>query len=185
MRVLCCLFVSFLSVRSPGASRGGQQQKGGSSGGVSPWRLGEYLRLGLEWPERSCGVQTARTQVNVNVPERRTVWYRKIKKEHIHILSLIVLSGGAVAAGGFGQGKGPIHLDQVRCTGKEEFLGECPSLGQSFQGCRRRDDAGVSCDVTPRETPAQAKPQEQSCGLRKLVEEESKRRSRGEDNMLT
>ncbi|CAG5904387.1 unnamed protein product, partial [Menidia menidia] len=52
-------------------------------------------------------------------------------------------SGGAVAAAGFGQGKGPIHLDQVRCTGKEEFLGECPSLGQNIQGCRRREDAGA------------------------------------------
>uniref|UniRef100_A0A3B4XTP9 Neurotrypsin n=1 Tax=Seriola lalandi dorsalis TaxID=1841481 RepID=A0A3B4XTP9_SERLL len=93
-------------------------------------------------------------------------------------------SGGAVAAGGFGQGKGPIHLDQVRCTGKEEFLGECPSLGQSVQGCRRREDAGVRCDVTPQESTVQVKPQELSCGLRKLVEEESKRRNQGEENML-
>lgn len=95
-----------------------------------------------------------------------------------------LLSGGAVAAGGFGQGKGPIHLDQVRCTGKEEFLGECPSLGQSILGCRRRDDAGVRCDVTPQESAVQAKPQELSCGLRKLVEEEGKRRNQGEENML-
>uniref|UniRef100_A0A3Q3RJY2 Neurotrypsin n=1 Tax=Mastacembelus armatus TaxID=205130 RepID=A0A3Q3RJY2_9TELE len=93
-------------------------------------------------------------------------------------------SGGAVAASGFGQGKGPIHLDQVRCTGKEEFLGECPSLGQSIQGCRRREDAGVKCDVTPQEPLVQAKPQELSCGLRKLVEEESKKKNEGEENMI-
>ncbi|XP_034069097.1 neurotrypsin-like isoform X1 [Gymnodraco acuticeps] len=91
---------------------------------------------------------------------------------------------GAVAAGGFGQGKGPIHLDQVRCTGKEEFLGECPSLGQSTQSCRRRVDAGVKCDAPPRES-AGAKPRELSCGLRKLGEEESKRESQGERNMLS
>lgn len=72
----------------------------------------------------------------------------------------------------------------MRCTGKEEFLGECPSLGQSFQGCRRRADAGVRCDVTPQESTVQAKPQELSCGLRKLVEDESKRRNQGEENML-
>lgn len=91
-----------------------------------------------------------------------------------------------MAAAGFGQGKGPIHLDQVRCTGKEEFLGECPSLGQSIQGCRRREDAGVRCDVSKRRRPAeQVRPQEQSCGLRKVEEEEeSERRSRGEENML-
>lgn len=90
-----------------------------------------------------------------------------------------------MAAGGFGQGKGPIHLDQVRCTGKEEFLGECPSLGQSIQGCRRREDAGVRCDVAPRESAALALPQESTCGLRKPVEEESKKRNQGgEENML-
>lgn len=95
-----------------------------------------------------------------------------------------LLSGRAVAAGGFGQGKGPIHLDQVRCTGKEEFLGECPSLGQNIEGCKRRVDAGVRCDIAPQELAVQAKPQELSCGLRKLVEEESKRRNQGEENML-
>lgn len=94
------------------------------------------------------------------------------------------LSGGAVASRGFGQGKGLIHLDQVRCTGKEEFLGECPSLGQSIRGCRRRVDAGARCDVTPRESAVPAKPRELSCGLRKLVEEESKRRNQGEENVL-
>ncbi|KAM7370603.1 hypothetical protein PAMP_010132 [Pampus punctatissimus] len=93
-------------------------------------------------------------------------------------------SGGAVAAGGFGQGKGPIHLDQVRCTGKEEFLGECPSLGQSIQGCRRREGAGVRCDVTLQESAVKVQPQELSCGLRKLQEDMSKRRKQGDENML-
>lgn len=105
--------------------------------------------------------------------------------KHCTMIHVSVVSGGAVAARGFGQGKGPIHLDQVRCTGKEEFLGECPSLGQSIQGCRRRQDAGVKCDVAPRQEAApQAKPQELSCGQRKLVEEEGKRRNQGEENML-
>uniref|UniRef100_A0A3P8VYE0 Neurotrypsin n=1 Tax=Cynoglossus semilaevis TaxID=244447 RepID=A0A3P8VYE0_CYNSE len=94
-------------------------------------------------------------------------------------------SGGAAAARGFGQGKGPIHLDQVRCTGKEEFLGECPSLGQSFRSCKRREDAGVRCDITLHESAVTAKPEEQSCGLRKIVEEESRRRKQGEDSTNT
>ncbi|KAK7913411.1 hypothetical protein WMY93_013622 [Mugilogobius chulae] len=76
-------------------------------------------------------------------------------------------SGRAVAAGGFGQSKGPLHLDRVRCTGKEEFLGECPSLGQSAQGCKRRQDAGVRCDVQPQEAEL-SHGEETSCGLRKL-----------------
>lgn len=76
-------------------------------------------------------------------------------------------SGRAVSSSGFGRSKGPLHLDQVRCTGKEEFLGECPSLGRSTQGCRSRQDAGVRCDVDDRE-PVPSQDEEQSCGLRKL-----------------
>lgn len=72
----------------------------------------------------------------------------------------------------------------MRCTGKEEFLGECPSLGQNIQGCRRREGAGVRCDVTPQESVVEAKPREMSCGLRKLVEEEGKGRNQGEGNIL-
>ncbi|MEQ2200617.1 hypothetical protein XENOCAPTIV_000782 [Xenoophorus captivus] len=96
----------------------------------------------------------------------------------------VIAPSTAVAAGGFGQGKGPIHLDQVRCTGKEEFLGECPSLGLNIQGCRRREDAGVRCDVAPREAPVKSKPREESCGLRKLVEVEGKPGNQGKGNML-
>ncbi|XP_023805405.1 neurotrypsin isoform X2 [Oryzias latipes] len=92
-------------------------------------------------------------------------------------------SGRATAAVGFGQGKGPIHLDQVRCTGKEEFLGECPSLGQSIQGCGRREDAGVKCDATPHEAAVKTKPEELSCGLRKMVEVEGKKRNHEEESM--
>uniref|UniRef100_A0A3B3VQE3 Neurotrypsin n=1 Tax=Poecilia latipinna TaxID=48699 RepID=A0A3B3VQE3_9TELE len=93
-------------------------------------------------------------------------------------------SGRAVAARGFGQGKGPIHLDQVRCTGKEEFLGECPSLGLNVQGCRRREDAWVKCDVEPRRSAVKTKPQDESCGMRKLVEDEGKTGSQREGSSL-
>uniref|UniRef100_H3DQR0 SRCR domain-containing protein n=1 Tax=Tetraodon nigroviridis TaxID=99883 RepID=H3DQR0_TETNG len=48
--------------RSSGAPGGRQQQDGGPGGGVSPWRLGQHLRLGLERPERGRGLQTAGTQ---------------------------------------------------------------------------------------------------------------------------
>lgn len=89
-----------------------------------------------------------------------------------------------MAAGGFGRGKGPIHLDQVRCTGKEGFLGECPSLGQNLQGCRRREDAGVKCDVTPLESASRPGREELSCGLRKLVEEEEERRKKAQENVF-
>ncbi|XP_055737093.1 neurotrypsin-like isoform X1 [Salvelinus fontinalis] len=93
-------------------------------------------------------------------------------------------SGHAVAAAGFGRGKGPVHLDQVRCTGKEDFLGECPSLGRGRDGCRWRQDAGVSCDHAPRATEGQARPSELTCGVRKIVEEGNERKSGGGENVL-
>ncbi|XP_077357962.1 neurotrypsin isoform X2 [Festucalex cinctus] len=80
-------------------------------------------------------------------------------------------SGGALAAGGFGQGKGPVHLDQVRCTGKEEFLGECPSLGLNILGCKRGQAAGVKCDASTHELTVRVHRLEASCGVRKVQEE--------------
>lgn len=62
-RVSMNVNVAFCPVRSSGAPGRRQRQEGGASGGLSPWRLGKYLRLGLERPERSCGLQTAGTQV--------------------------------------------------------------------------------------------------------------------------
>ncbi|XP_037133612.1 neurotrypsin [Syngnathus acus] len=97
-------------------------------------------------------------------------------------------SGGGLAAEGFGQGKGPVHLDQVRCTGKEEFLGECPSLGLNIMGCRRGQAAGVKCDTSAasvHDPMAQVRHLEDSCGARKLQEEASETKTQeGDGNML-
>ena len=45
----------------------------------------------------------------------------------------------------FGEGQGPIYLDNVRCTGLELELALCPNLGFGTHNCRHREDAGVSC----------------------------------------
>ena len=52
---------------------------------------------------------------------------------------------GAVAFSNayFGQGAGPIHYDNVHCTGSELFLQSCNHLNQS--NCGHSDDAGVRC----------------------------------------
>lgn len=68
----------------------------------------------------------------------------------------------------FGEGQGPIHLDNVRCSGLEGSLGECPALGQGEGGhdCRHSEDAGVICDyVSQQAQQARATPA-LSCGLR-------------------
>ncbi|ELW69712.1 Deleted in malignant brain tumors 1 protein [Tupaia chinensis] len=60
--------------------------------------------------------------------------------------------GAAVAAprrGLFGDGSGPIFLDDVRCTGNESSLGQCRHLGLSVHNCGHHEDAGAVCSDLP------------------------------------
>eukprot|EP00118_Oscarella_pearsei_P028010 m.1551 g.1551 ORF g.1551 m.1551 type:complete len:371 (+) comp7186_c0_seq1:94-1206(+) len=45
----------------------------------------------------------------------------------------------------FGQGSGPILMDNVKCTGNEEKLQQCPFGGWKNTDCRHSEDAGVIC----------------------------------------
>uniref|UniRef100_A0A674K899 SRCR domain-containing protein n=1 Tax=Terrapene triunguis TaxID=2587831 RepID=A0A674K899_9SAUR len=46
----------------------------------------------------------------------------------------------------FGEGHGPIHLDNVECSGTERTLGECVKPDNGIHNCWHSEDAGVSCD---------------------------------------
>ncbi|XP_025101795.1 uncharacterized protein LOC112568406 isoform X40 [Pomacea canaliculata] len=55
--------------------------------------------------------------------------------------------GQAVAAAAYGQGTGPINLDNVDCTGSETTLANCTANSWSTHNCGHHKDAGVQCDI--------------------------------------
>lgn len=46
--------------------------------------------------------------------------------------------------GPYSQGKGPILMDQLNCTGREKSLWECPAVREGHD-CGHKEDAGVVC----------------------------------------
>ena len=59
------------------------------------------------------------------------------------------LSGTAIASAGFGQGSGPILLNNVACTGNESLLARCGHIGINVTNslfCSHKKDAGVRCN---------------------------------------
>ncbi|KAK9397336.1 deleted in malignant brain tumors 1 protein-like [Crotalus adamanteus] len=60
--------------------------------------------------------------------------------------------GSALATAGaakFGQGTGPIWMDQVNCTGEEDSLRKCPPKIMREHSCSHSKDAGVECAEPP------------------------------------
>lgn len=54
-------------------------------------------------------------------------------------------TGIAKKQGNFGRGSGPIWLDNMDCTGKEERIQECKHNGFNIQNCHHGEDSGVVC----------------------------------------
>lgn len=48
----------------------------------------------------------------------------------------------------FGQGTGPVLVDNVHCIGSENYLSSCPHNGWGVHNCLHTEDAGVRCNPT-------------------------------------
>ena len=53
--------------------------------------------------------------------------------------------GGAKSIKKFGPGSGSIHLDDLKCTGFESYLFDCPHSGIGAHNCGHGEDVGVVC----------------------------------------
>ena len=51
----------------------------------------------------------------------------------------------AVSLSHYGQGEGPIVLDDVQCTGLETYITDCQHNGYYSHNCIHAEDAGVQC----------------------------------------
>ena len=59
----------------------------------------------------------------------------------------------ALSRAAFGQGTGPIYLDDVRCMGNELNITSCNSLPVGQHNCIHFEDAGVRCTLSPTTPP--------------------------------
>ncbi|KAG8015174.1 Deleted in malignant brain tumors 1 protein, partial [Nibea albiflora] len=66
--------------------------------------------------------------------------------DNAHVVCRQLGCGWAISTQYFGEGTGPIWLDEVMCTGNESKLTECSHQGNESNKCNHQEDAGVVCE---------------------------------------
>ena len=68
-------------------------------------------------------------------------------KKSLNYFNVVQIFTGAIAFGNarFGQGTGPIQLDEVNCAGTETALRNCRANAIGVNDCSHFEDAGVRC----------------------------------------
>ena len=74
-------------------------------------------------------------------------------------ISLLCRYVGRVIGSTYGEGSGPIWLDDVECRGSETFIGDCLHRSWGSHDCRHHEDVSISCTSNfPRTTTTAAPP---------------------------
>ena len=72
--------------------------------------------------------------------------FQMILVKHINFYCLLIPDAQAFSNAFYGQGSGPLYLDNVQCSGSELDLFDCP--GDTTPSCTQADAAGVRCNPT-------------------------------------